>query len=196
MADKAPAWKLVQRSGLEGFVRAALALVPEPGLGILRVQLRGQDGAELLARALGAPVPSPRTQSKVSDATLAWYAPGEWLLIGAEASMSTLRDALEQSLSEAVVLVTDLSHAAASFRLTGSGAVDALAGNCPLDLRDRAFPADSVARSCLGDTGLFIARLADVDGAPAFRLIVDQTMSAYAVRMLAGARAAIHGESA
>jgi hypothetical protein len=67
------------------------------------------------------------------------------------------------------------------------GGRDALAAHCPLDLRGRSFPVGAVARSLLGEAGIFIAREADVAGETLFRLIVDQTMAHYAVRLLAAA---------
>jgi sarcosine oxidase subunit gamma len=81
-------------------------------------------------------------------------------------------------------LGVDLTHARASFLLTGADARDRLASTTPLNVADAAFGEGSVARTPLGETTMFLARLADRDASPRFRIIVDQTMACYAARML------------
>ena len=115
---------------------------------------------------------------------VSWLAPDEWLLTGPEGAVLAALERAENAGDSA--LATDLSHARASFQLSGAGARDRLAAQTPLDISDAAMPVGRVARTPLGDTGMFLARLPDTAGQPTFRIIVDQTMAAYAVRMLAG----------
>ena len=115
----------------------------------------------------------------------AWLAPAQWLLTGPPAEIAVVARRCE-TLGGDAMLAVDLSHGRTLLSLSGHGAQDALAAHCPIDLRSPKFPAGSVARSLLGEAGLFLARLPDVSDAPVFRLIVDQTMTDYVVRMLAG----------
>jgi sarcosine oxidase subunit gamma len=128
--------------------------------------------------------PSATRQITVAETSFAWLSPNEWLLCGPEAAVLTwLARIDQQGCDDALAL--DLSHARGALRLGGPEARDALAAVCPLDLWSESFAVDTVARSLLGETGMFIVRLADVNGSPQFRIIVDQTMLAYAARMLA-----------
>jgi len=133
------------------------------------------------APLLGFAPPPSRTQIEQGGATYAWLAPGEWLITGSEASV---RAALEKAGENDLAFTLDITHGRATFILSGPEARTAIASVSPLDTRDRAFAVGAVARSILGETGMFIARLAEEGGQPQFRIIVDQTMAAYAVRML------------
>lgn len=160
-------------------------LRPEPRLGVLKVRIFGDEDPGTLAAVLGGGLPAPRGSAVgAGGVTCAWLAPGEWLILGPEAALAPLADRLDAAWQVTTALVTDHSHAAASFILTGPAGRDRLAAVCPLDLRDGSFPPGAVARSLLNGTGLFLARLADEAGAPAFRLIVDQTAAAHAVRLI------------
>src|SRR6185437_4767313 len=85
------------------------------------------------------------------------------------------------------VLAVDLTHGRTAFLLSGANARAALNTHSPLDLRAESFPVGATARTLLGDTGMFIARLPDVPGGPSFQVIVDQTMAPYAARLLTAA---------
>ena len=176
MADRGVRLELA--SIVPGFGRPGVALVAEPDRVLVKVQLFAGESETALADALDCALPSPRTMVTAGDVDVAWLAPGEWLVSGRQV------DLIEGALAQQVALVTDLTHALAAYRIAGEGAEDALAAHCPLDLDRAAFPVGAAARSLIGDAGLFVARLADAQDASVFRLIVDQTMAAYLVRML------------
>lgn len=168
-----------------GFARTGVTLKPEPFLGVGKIQFLGGQAAALFERAFGRSAPAAGGSLSLDGVDVSWLAPGEWLVTGAEPEV---RAALERA--DAVAgdfgLATDLSHARASFLLSGKDARNTLAAVTPLDVSHVAIPVGGVARAPLLDTGMFLARLPDFDGAPSFRIVVDQTMAAYAVRMAAG----------
>lgn len=158
----------------------------EPGLGIAKLRIFG-DAADARFRVVtGIAPPRAGTQIEDQQLSLAWLAPGEWLITGHETAVADWV-ARADALGADDLLAIDFSHARAAFLLEGANARAALAAHCPLDLWPDIFPVGAVARSLLGDTGLFIARLGDAEGAPRFRIIVDQTMAAYAGRLFARA---------
>lgn len=159
------------------FVRAGCELVAETDLAIGKLRLFGGDFEALF----GFAPPAPRTQTDRGGATYAWMAPGEWLVTGTKDAVDT---ALAVACGQDLALALDITHGRAAFLLSGAEARTAIAGVSALDTRDRSFAVGSVARTKLGETGMFIARLPDRDGNPRFRIIVDQTMTAYAVRVL------------
>lgn len=163
-----------------------LRLEFDPRFGIAKVQIWGGDYRPV-AKALGAELPDAQRAilDNSSAVEIAWLAPDEWLLFGAEPDVARAADQARAALSKSTALVTDLTHARAAFRLIGAKARDALAAHCPLDFSDAAFPVGAVARSLLGETHMFVGRRADEDRQPSFRLIVDQTMAQYASRLLA-----------
>lgn len=169
IASAAPAF--IRRAGLE--------ILPEPTLAIHKVQLFVGEPWTRLERAIGATLPQQRRQVRRADVTVAWLAPGEWLVTGFAA------ERLEAALAGQVGLITDLTHASFACLLSGADARTALARHCPLDLSEAAFPIDAVARSLLGEASLFVGRLPDASCDPNFRIIVDQTMATYALRRLA-----------
>lgn len=169
-----------------GRERAGLSLQVEQGLGIARLRIYGPDAEARFRTIVGLAPPRIREQAHKKGLTLAWLAPGEWLVTGVETDISAWVVRVGDRGGDEV-LVTDVSHARTAFLLGGANARAALAAHCPLDLWPDVFPVNAVARSLLGDTGLFIARLADGEDGPRFRIMVDQTMALYAVRLLVGA---------
>lgn len=172
---------LVRAKADFGFERPGYVLRQEPWLGVGKIQA----SAAMLANATGLSAPDANTQRETGGISCAWLAPGEWLLTGADADVSAMLDRARAGGGD-MLLATDLSHGRVSFVLSGCGARDVLAALCPLDLWDGAFAVDAVARTLLGDTVMFLARLSDADGQPRFRIVVDQTMARYAAHMLAG----------
>ena len=176
-------------------IGAGFRLHPEPELGVIKVQLYRGEGQQKLAAALGAAPPTAGTQIGLARGVdCASIAPGEWLLLGPRNALCDLAALIERDLQGALALVTDLSDGRVGFSLSGPAARDRLASVCPLDLRAKSFPPGAAARSLLGDTGLFLARLPDGDNGPVFRLVVDQTAAAYAARMIALPGAARNSE--
>lgn len=162
---------------------AGVRLLTEPWLGIAKLQVLAQDPDAWFAQALGIDPPPPLTEIERNGLAVAWLAPGELLVTGAESQVEQIRRHCDDAAG-VLGLMTDLTHARAAFALSGAMARTALSAHCPLDLADAAMPVGAALRSMFGDAGVFISRRADRDGQPCFRLIFDQTMSGYAERML------------
>lgn len=160
----------------------------EPFLGIARLQLWGESAAATdLAADLGVELPPARRACADGDLCIAWMAPNEWLVLGAESRVASLVERAE-AFGGKLIMATNLTDACASFGVTGTQARERLSALCPVDVSDAAFPPGGVIRSLLGDANAFILRLADLGSVPAFRVIVDQTLAVYTARMLAEPR--------
>lgn len=177
--------KLACATAPAGFAHAGATLTPEPLLGVGKIQILGAKATAFFEQAFGQAPPPPRGSLLLDGVIVSWLAPGEWLVTGSEADIQAALVRADSVAGDSG-LMTDLTHARASFVLSGMLARDTLAGLTPLDISDAALRIGGVARVPFGDTGMFLARLADLDGEPRFRIVVDQTMAAYAVRMLAG----------
>lgn len=186
MFDQNGSALLVRRgpSGLAGFNEAGAALTPEDGLGVGKVQFLRGTTAAYFSELFGQPAPAGRQSLSLDTVEVAWLAPDEWLLTGGEAEVLAIIG--RAAMFGDSCLATNLSHARTAFRLSGAGARDRLAAVTPLDVSAGAMAVGGVARAPLSDTGMFIARLPDSEGQPVFRIVVDQTMATYAVRMLRG----------
>jgi sarcosine oxidase subunit gamma len=168
-------------------VRPGLGVLAERGLGIGKIQVLGTDPDAVLRRLAGFEPPSPCAQVERQGLHCAWLSPNEWLLTGPEREVADMLMQIDARGADEVLAV-DLTHARASFVINGTDARDVLASLCPLDFWSEAFPVHAVARSLLGDAGMFVARLPDLTDVPRFRIIVDQTMAAYAARVLASSQ--------
>ena len=186
MADRYDGAMLTRAaSEVPGCDRPDFTLRREDGLGIAKLRLLGADPDAGFRALTGRVAPAARTQVEADGLTYVWLAPGEWLVTGAEAMVAAAVARLAAAGGDAV-LALDLTHGRTAFRLSGPAARDRLAAVSPLDVWDGVFPAGAVARTLLGETVMVLARLPDRDEGPDFRIIVDQTMAAYASRMLAG----------
>ena len=124
-------------------------------------------GAALKAMGLGWPKPG---QSDAKDAaSILWTGRDQAFLIGAA----------PEGL-DGIAALTDQSDAWARIRLEGPGAEAVLARLVPLDLRDAAFPAGSVARSGLNHMMMVLHRAEDT----AFEIMIFRSMAAAAVHEL------------
>ncbi|WP_129793945.1 sarcosine oxidase subunit gamma [Sphingosinicella sp. CPCC 101087] len=173
------------RDAASGFARegAGVRLAVEPRLGIAKLQVLGSDPDFWFEEALGIAAPAPLREIEPEPVACAWLAPGEWLVTGPEEDVERVRQRCD-NVAGNLGLMVDITHARAAFELSGVGARNVLAAHCPLDLSDKEMPVGAAKRSTFSDTGVFISRRPDRDGAPCFRLIFDQTMAAYAERLL------------
>lgn len=184
MSEECAPIRLQRTAGsAQGFSRPDLRLVVEHDLGIVKIQV-GDDGRRGLADAFGTLPPANGYLTLEDGVTVAWLAPGEWLLTGDALDVASVVSKIEASAG--LILAVDLSHARRALLIEGSGARDALSAHCPLDLWPLSFPVGAAARSLFGDTIAFVARLEDQTDGARFRMVIDQTMAAYCVRMLAG----------
>lgn len=158
-------------------------LAAEPWLGIAKLQILAADPDAWFEKALGIAPPPVLGEIEPGPVTIAWLAPGEWLVTGAEADVERVRMRCAEAAGN-LGLMVDITHARATFELSGVTASSVLATHCPLDFAEEAMPVGAARRSTFSDTGFFISRRPDRDGQPCFRLIFDQTMAGYAARML------------
>lgn len=165
-------------------------LVERPGvrlerelLGMAKVQVIVADPDAWFEDALGIAPPAPLREIQPGPVACAWLAPGEWLVTGAEQDVARVRTRCAETAGTHG-LVTDITHERVAFELSGEAARTILAAHCPLDLDDPAMPVGAAMRSVFSDTSFFISRRPDAQGQPCFRIIFDQSMAAYADRML------------
>jgi len=158
-------------------------LSAEPRLGIAKLQILAAEPDAWFEKALGIAPPPVLGEIEPGPVAIAWFAPGEWLVTGAETDVERVRTRCAEAAGN-LGLMIDLTHARAAFELSGAAAGSTLAAHCPLDMADDAMPVGAAKRSMFSDTGFFISRRPDRDGQPRFRLIFDQTMAGYAARML------------
>jgi sarcosine oxidase subunit gamma len=184
MADLSPLGRVAPLGPGDVPDNEALAFLPF--LGLVKVQVAGERSEAVLALALGTALPQPGAAVPIGPIDCLWLAPGEYLLVGDEHAVGATAGEVQEKLAGTLNMVTDMTHARAAFVLSGTDARNALAAHCPLDLSDAGFAVGDVARSLLGDCGVLVQRLASRENGAAFRIIVDQTMAHYAVRLLAG----------
>lgn len=185
MIDSIADRQLRRAAPVAGFEQTDLVLWSDDALGIGKIQLRPSVDLARLESETGLRSPLTRCSYELKDVTVSWLAPGEWLLTGEPSVVASALAAVGDVAGD-LGLALDISHGTSAFVLSGDRARDALAGLTPLNLSDEALPVGAVARTLLGEATIFIARRPDASGAPCFRIIVDQTMGAYTVRMLAG----------
>jgi sarcosine oxidase subunit gamma len=166
-------------------LRPGFVMQVEPELGVGKVQICGVTPDADFLRIVGLDAPRPQRQIHEQGVTFAWLSPNEWMLTGCESDVRAWLAKINDRGRDDVLAI-ELSHARVSLIVDGPQVRDVLASLCPLDLWSEAFPIGSVARSLLGESPMFISRLPDLADRPRFRVMVDQTMAAYAVRMLAG----------
>ena len=155
----------------------------EAGLGMAKLQILAADPDAWFEQALGIRPPSALTEIEPGPVAIAWLAPGEWLVTGNAADVERVRTRCAEAAGNRGLMI-DITHARATFELSGAAACSVLAAHCPLDLSDDAMPVGAAKRSMFSDAGFFISRRSDRDGQPRFRLIFDQTMAGYAERLL------------
>ncbi len=129
---------------------------PDPGQLTLVAPFQGQQGAvsAALDRTLGLGLPGPGETRTAGAARAIWFARGQALIIGA---------GIPDGLLHGLAAVTDQSDGWTCLRLEGLGVAEVLARLTPLDLREKAFPPGSTARTLLGHMAASLTRW-DADG--------------------------------
>ncbi len=140
------------RSPLDGLrpvvVPGRLAATPAPDMA--RLSLRGDAAALGAAFGIALPV-QPCRAASAGDRTALWLGPDEWLLL---APLGTLDPAVPVEGAA----VVDIGHRQVGLVLDGSGAADALAAGCPLDLHPSAFPPGMCTRTVFGKAEIVLWR--------------------------------------
>lgn len=157
--------------------RGGPGVVIEQRLGLSIVQVATRRGqAEAAASAIGRSMgisPSNEANSVVSRerASVAWIAPGQWLVVAEGMAEGELARLLREGVQD-VAAVTDQSHARSVLRIAGPQAGALLAKGCPLDLASRTFPAGTCAQSIVGPVAALLHRL---DGTPLFDVYLPRS---------------------
>lgn len=113
----------------------------------------------ILASSLQLSVPAVSGQAAVSAAgTLMAIAPGRYLLVS---DSSDIAQDLSEQINPEIGVITDLSHARAGIRISGSNAADVLLKGVAIDLDIRKFSVNSVAQTSFHHIGLTLHRTDD-----------------------------------
>lgn len=164
-------------------VAAAVALSEMPFAAMIDVRLDPADRAALNAvqQAIGFDMPLvPNKSSAAGERTAWWLGPDQWLVVVPPAEAPALLRALE-SAAPSVVDVSDLR---ARFELAGPRAADVLRKGCGVDLHPRVFRPGDCALTVLGRVRVGIMQ---IDGRPAYRILVERSVAPYLWDWLADA---------
>ncbi|SNS28615.1 sarcosine oxidase subunit gamma [Tropicimonas sediminicola] len=149
------------------------------------ITLRGQptEVAEAIRAATGCGLPEQRGIVFEGERGVAWMSPDEWLLLMPQEMVSECLATLAGELSSSHHLAVEVSDARAMFRISGTGAREALARVCPVDLSPATFAAGEIRRTRLAQVPA--AFWIGADGA--FRLVCFRSVARYAQDVLENA---------
>lgn len=139
-------------SALNGASFEGFAQVAELGLkGMITVRgdLDAKEMAEAVKSATGCAMPGQRAIVEGDGKSVAWMSPDELLILCDYAETADVIASLEIGLAGAHFLAANVSDARAQFRVSGSGARDAVAKLAPVDLSADAFGEGDFRRSRL-----------------------------------------------
>lgn len=170
-------------TALQGARYEGLATISDAGptgMITLRGDLASDAVRDAVDRGLGVAVPGQR-EALIGDGTAAlWMAPDELLLVCAYASVSDRMATIENALAGHHFLAVDVSDARAHIRVEGSGAREALAKLCPVDLSPDVFTPGMIRRTRMAQ--IAAAFWLDMDGI--FHVICFRSVSDYAFNIL------------
>jgi sarcosine oxidase, subunit gamma len=161
-------WEVSQRTS-----EAALTVADVTALAKVVVHAP-ESGA--FAAAIG--VPFGRAQRRADGVLVIGSSPGEWLLLGAPGTASTLEAGVPASAPASVgelVTVVDVTHGRALLRLTGADAVRLMAKICAIDLDDRVTPNLSALRTSVAKLVTDLVRDDRPDGTRSYLLHCDRS---------------------
>jgi len=156
-------------------VAAAVLLSEVAPSAMIDVRLDPADTAALNAvqQALALDLPLTPNKTSAAAARIAWWlGPDQWLVVAPPAEAAALFQALDTTARSAV----DVSDLRAEFELAGPRAVDVLRKGCGIDLHPRAFGPGDCALTALARVRVGIRQ---VDGRPAYRVLVERSVAPY-----------------
>lgn len=170
-------------TALQGARYEGLASISDAGptgMITLRGDLASDAVRDAVQQSVGHGIPDPR-QALMGEGTAAlWMAPDELLLICPYAEAPGRLASLEAALAGQHFLAVNVSDARAHLHVEGSGAREALAKLCPVDLSPDAFTPGMVRRTRMAQ----IAAAFWLDDAGTFHLICFRSVSDYAFNIL------------
>lgn len=140
----------------------------------VRGDARRIDFASTVRQAFGVPLPAPLASASDDGTTVLWLGPRSWLVV-----MGVQRSEHDFERTRVVVnaaggALFDVSASYVGWSIEGANARAALNRSCPLDLRDRSFPAGHCAQSMLGHVNALIYRPGE---APAYFVMVARSLA-------------------
>jgi sarcosine oxidase subunit gamma len=142
---------------LDGKMHAGNGVRLEPLGTFERISLRASaDTLVAVEERLGTALPKQPGAATASDAiTAIWLGPDEWLLVGEPGS--GVAEATGK-FGDLAVSAVDISHRNVAIRVSGPKATLALNSGCPLDLREKSFPAGRATRTILAKAEIVLIR--------------------------------------
>ena len=158
---------------------------------LTQINLRADPGDQALmqrlADGLGFPLPSrPNTAACLEDRRALWLGPDEWLIVGRDDQVASLKQLLRDGLAGAFGSIVDVSANRTVLEIRGARARDLLAQGVPIDLDPRSFGANQCAQTLLAKAQVIIERRGDE---AAFHLYVRSSFAGYAAEWLLDAAA-------
>jgi sarcosine oxidase subunit gamma len=147
----------------------------------LRGDARNAAFASGVDRLLGSLPIEPLTSSRHDDGVLLWLGPRSWLFVTGASSSERDFDATRKSINAAGGALFDVSASYVGWTIEGEHAGRVLNRECPLDLRDGAFPAGRCAQTMLGHIPAVIYRPRE---ASSFVVMVARSFAADAWHLL------------
>lgn len=154
-----------------------------PAQGMVTVRGQPAEVAGAIRVATGCGLPEQRGIVFDGDCAVAWMSPDEWLLLMPLEKVSECLATLAGELSGSHHLAVEVSDARAMFRISGTGAREALARVCPVDLSPSAFAAGEIRRTRLAQ----VPAAFWIDDEGAFRLVCFRSVARYAQDVLENA---------
>ncbi len=161
----------------------ALVTIEDPGL----IEVRGKPRDRALGKALrtltGSPLPTtPWSSAGTETLRLLWRGPDRWWLLLPRAEAAGVADDLAATCGRKAA-VADLTGAHAALRLVGSGAAEALARTCPLDLRS----VEPLQARGTTIAEISVTLLRESESVPAWLILVPRSFAEGLARELARA---------
>ncbi|WP_313801819.1 sarcosine oxidase subunit gamma [Sphingobium sp.] len=146
-----------------------VARLPAQPLHVLRLRAPTPEAIAHVAALLGTPLPTTPNSVRQGQARALWLAPGEWLVVGSQASGADVTSAAETRAAH----WADISDGRAVYEISGPRARDLLAKGSTIDFHPRAFARDACAQSAFAQLFSIVERT----GKDSFRLYVDVSLA-------------------
>ena len=161
----------ITRPGRSGVTSGVAGIVAREIHGFIACSILAQKGqtvttAAVLSERLGATVPDVPKRVARGSLSVSGIAPGQWLLIERQASLSTTAD-LRAELS-GLAAVVDQSGGRLVLELSGNQVRSALAKGIPVDLDASVFKPGDVAQTMAAHIGVQVGLMTEQ---PAFEII-------------------------
>src|SRR5205814_6787687 len=114
--------------------------------------------------------------ASLEDRRALWLGPDEWLIVGRDDQVASLKQLLRNGLAGAFGSIVDVSANRTVLEVRGARARDLLAHGVPIDLDPRSFAANQCAQTLLAKAQVIIERR---DEEAAFYLYARSSFASY-----------------